>query len=261
MKKSILLGLAVFFTIATKAQVTIGSGLEPNTGALLDIKEFASTSTNLSTANKGFNLPRVPLQAANKLEPCATTNVTNNRNHTGMFVYNTTTNVQLTPGVYYWNGANWIRMITEMPKSQLNLLNLQVNSITEEGLPDGSGGTILNFGTVIIPDDGSYAFNFRFYGTITDLPTTGIVRVVYYLSVFTDGVLQDTAEINIYPTNISSNRHTYSIALGCTATAGQNVTFKMSHMAMSSMVHSCPWVLETAPGNQANRTSMIWWKL
>ena len=258
MKRSILLGLAIFLTIATKAQVTIGSELTPNTGALLDIKEFASTSTNLSTANKGFNLPRVSLQAANKLEPCATTNVTNNRNHTGMFVYNTTTNPELTPGIYYWNGVNWIRMVTELPKSQLNLLNLNVKAqATEDGLSNGSGGITLDIDTITIPDDGSYAFNFRLYGGI-DVPHTTPKRSIFYLSAWADGIMVDIAEINI-STVKDITRYTYSVALGCTVNAGQKIVFKLSHIPSTPY----PWEIENLAVGQitAARTSMIWWKL
>ena len=256
MKKIIFSFTLLLTACILSAQVTVGSELSPNSGALLDIKEFASTSTNLSTATKGVNLPRVALQAANKLEPCATSNTANNRNHTGMFVYNTTTNAELTPGVYYWNGVIWMRMITELPKSQLNLLNLQSSTTTEIGTAYGDGGAVLDFGTITIPDDGSFAFNFRLYGSIGDLPT-GTRRVIYYFSLWVDGVLADTAEINVYATKDSGLFYTYSVALGCSANAGQKITFKMSHRPDMAF----PWSLVAKSGNSADRTSMIWWKL
>ncbi|WP_163318390.1 hypothetical protein [Dysgonomonas sp. 520] len=256
MKKNLLVLLALIATSSLAAQVTVGSELIPNEGALLDVKEFATTnsqSDGSSTSTKGFNLPRVALQSASVLEPCATTNATNKENHVGLVVYNTTTNMELTSGFYYWNGENWIRMVTELPKNGINMVNLASVTKTKEGDLNGDGGVFLDFGTIKIPDDGSYAFNFRFYGHVRNVISA--TRAVYYISVWVGATLKDIAEINMFPT--TDGPQTYSIALGSSFSAGDIVIFKLSHY----IPQPYPWELHVGNDKVANRTSMIWWKL
>jgi len=238
------------------AQVTIGSDGVPNAGALLDLKEMASS--NLITSTKGLNFPRVALEDPNRLEPCATTNATNNASHRGLVVYHTD-NAVMAEGMYYWNGGSWRRLIDELPPAvdnDINLQNLRTNSTTEGGGSNGAGGTVLDFGQVVIPENGSYAFNFRFYGSIDGMVVDPI-RCVYYLSVWADGedIPRDIAEINIIVHRNTSLLCTYSVALGAYFRAGENVTFRMSHMSTAPY----PWTLRS--GNTAARTSMIWWRL
>ncbi|NDW09795.1 hypothetical protein D0T56_09040 [Dysgonomonas sp. 520] len=217
-----------------------------------------SAQVELSDANKGLLLNRVALTAANVKAP-----VTNAV--AGMMVYNTTSNAQVTPGIYYWNGVNWIRMVTEIPKSTLNLLNLVENVATTDGGTDGSGGVLLKFndeGYIEIPEDGSYAFSFRLYGKINDIPVNYLAA--YYLTVWVNGSIVDIAEIDIYggEKRLASNNnwipaYTYSIVVGCDVKAGEKVSFKLSHSENTSY----PWTLQYSLQNSANRTSMIWWKL
>ncbi len=257
-----LLLFAVYsYTMDIQAQVTIGSDIVPNGGALLDLKQFLVSDGNsdgVSTSLKGLNLPRVALQDPSKLEPCAATSTTNNSAHIGLIVNNTTTNAVLSPGIYYWNGATWLRLISEVPKSQINLLNLSADFTTEPGNSAGVGGAAITFSnTITIPADGSYAFNIRFYGGIAGIinPNT---RCVYYISIWADGVMVDIAEINIYANVGTGNRYTYSAALGASFTAGQTVSFKMSHLLQTPY----PWTLVSGlTSTTAARTSMIWWQL
>lgn len=100
MKKMYFALCCILLTIAStdaKAQVTIGSGNQPNTNALLDLKENSDGSSI-----RGFLLPRVALTALNSPAPMS--------EHTiGMVVYNTATTGNLTPGFYYNNGSQWVR--------------------------------------------------------------------------------------------------------------------------------------------------------
>lgn len=107
------------------SQVTIGSRLNPNKGALLDLKE--QNSQGGITANKGLGLPRVDLEEIDQLFPMFG-NVGNvnaeyiadksglDRMHLGMVVYNLTLDLEkgLCPGVYAWSeiGAQytWVRL-------------------------------------------------------------------------------------------------------------------------------------------------------
>ncbi|GHV14946.1 hypothetical protein FACS1894169_04950 [Bacteroidia bacterium] len=97
------------FTVSLHSQVTIGSGNKPDGDALLDLKEQADGS-----ATKGLVLPRVQLQSTTLAAPL--------QNHVeGMFVFNTATAGDVTPGIYYNDGTKWI------------------------AVKDGSGGTGGNF--------------------------------------------------------------------------------------------------------------------
>lgn len=107
MKKIIL---SIAFILASmvctlQAQVTIGSNTEPNTNALLDLKNQADGSSN-----KGLLLPRVPLITTTNPSPL-TVHVA------GMTVYNTAispsgtdVSIYVSPGLYYNDGTKWVRL-------------------------------------------------------------------------------------------------------------------------------------------------------
>jgi hypothetical protein len=102
-KVNILLLMALLFgiTIATHAQVTIGSGIAPDPDALLDLKENSA-----GTATKGLLLPRVALNATDDEFPLSV-------HVKGMVVYNTTPNgtgaTAVTEGFYYNDGTRWVK--------------------------------------------------------------------------------------------------------------------------------------------------------
>lgn len=99
-----------------KAQVTIGSGIEPVDGALLDLKEQDNTSGGI-TATKGLALPRVELKKltpADGIELATSIGSTGNWDvdeHIGLTIYNMHEDVCLsTPilkGIYVWDGTEW----------------------------------------------------------------------------------------------------------------------------------------------------------
>ncbi|NDW10277.1 hypothetical protein D0T56_11495 [Dysgonomonas sp. 520] len=221
----------------------IGSGTTFNSSAQLE----------LSDANKGLLLNRVALTAANVKAP-----VTNAV--AGMMVYNTTSNANVTPGVYYWNGVNWIRMVTEVPNSELNLRDLQVACTS---LPNDANntnkGALMNMETLIIPEDGSYAFSFRLYGSYIKVTGGTGNTGIYYIAMLANEKLVDTAEMDIIHGAVSAM--TYSVTLGAKLAAGDVITFRLSHHPVNGSLY--PWNLNARPGaaTGANRTSMIWWKL
>lgn len=100
MKKLILLALFPFYSLA---QVGINT-TTPDASSLLEI---AST-------NKGFLPPRIALTAVNSTTPITSP-------ATALLVYNTATSGlginQVTPGYYYWDGSQWIRLITTAPSA------------------------------------------------------------------------------------------------------------------------------------------------
>jgi len=87
--------------VISKAQVGIGT-TTPNASAKLDI-----TSTN-----KGFLPPRVTLTGTTDVTTIASP-------ATGLFVYNTatagTSPSNVTPGLYYYDGSKWQRVINQQP--------------------------------------------------------------------------------------------------------------------------------------------------
>ena len=103
MKKMILLVVMLLLTIGImRSQVTIGSLEPPRSGSLLDLKE---TSEGAST--RGLLLPRVSLESTTSPLPTMTSHVQ------GMFVYNTATVNDVTPGIYYNDGSKWKCLYSE----------------------------------------------------------------------------------------------------------------------------------------------------
>jgi len=90
---------AAFVASPIKAQVTIGIQKEPDSNALLDLKNNPDNSST-----KGFMPPRVKLSSTTSALPM-TVPVT-----PGMTVFNTEKTGDVTPGYYYWDGAQWVRV-------------------------------------------------------------------------------------------------------------------------------------------------------
>jgi len=90
--KNLLVFPVLLITYLTVGQVGIGT-TNPNSDAVLDI-----TSTT-----SGLLLPRLALSNTSSPSPLST-------DVAGMVVYNTATAGNVTPGFYYNNGADWIRL-------------------------------------------------------------------------------------------------------------------------------------------------------
>ncbi len=104
--KCYLLVLMFLSPFCANAQVTIGSGEEPHTDALLDLKQNED-----GTSTKGMLLPRVSLTSTASEEPLSA-------HVAGMTVYNTATNNDVTPGIYHNDGTKWVR--ASLPKGTAN---------------------------------------------------------------------------------------------------------------------------------------------
>ncbi|GHV16309.1 hypothetical protein FACS1894169_09830 [Bacteroidia bacterium] len=110
------------------AQVTIGSGISPERGALLDHKETDATNptsdvTSLENATKGVLYPKVFLRDAAKLTPLYggvdtgggvwSDNATADEKlkATGMVVYNVNPKaINMDEGLYMWNMDEWVKL-------------------------------------------------------------------------------------------------------------------------------------------------------
>ena len=100
MKKLLLLAglFASMSTLTIKAQITIGALQPPDSSALLDLTQGATTT-------KGLLLPRVALVNINDAAPL--------KDHVqGMYVYNLTVDQAngLFEGTYFNNGTQWVRV-------------------------------------------------------------------------------------------------------------------------------------------------------
>ena len=101
----ILFVAALFFTLPVAAQVTIGSEQIPEKNALLDLRE----NTTDSLSSKGLLLPRVELASTTDTTPL-------DAHVKGMFVYNTATAGDVTPGIYYNDGTKWMKVGEDQKK-------------------------------------------------------------------------------------------------------------------------------------------------
>jgi uncharacterized protein (TIGR02145 family) len=115
-------------------QVTIGSGIEPEKGALLDLKEEQKDDGTANTT-KGLILPRTNLTEIDQLYPMYEAGssidkykygtqeldkVTEDSRHIGLTVYNLKGCNGFVKGIYTWDGIAWVRW--EMDQSDKTML-------------------------------------------------------------------------------------------------------------------------------------------
>ena len=105
-------------TSVTNAQMRLGSTTEPNPSAILDLNPDEDNN-----AVRGLALPRVKLESTTSYAPL-------NAHVAGMFVYNTVTAGDVTPGIYYNNGTKWITTATsEMAALFIKKLTIEINRV------------------------------------------------------------------------------------------------------------------------------------
>lgn len=126
--------LCHIFVSGLQAQVTIGAGLEPNDGSLLQLKE----SDGDENSHKGLNLPRVSLIKKNMLLPMFLKNpeshtpdysdafiedsVNLKLAHKGLLVYNLTEDEdeELMVGINQWDGEQWNCLQSKMGNAKFD---------------------------------------------------------------------------------------------------------------------------------------------
>lgn len=110
----ILLSVSMVYSYG---QITIGSGIPPAKGALLELKENEADSENVTAKTGGFGLPRVKLENVITLQPFIPTNsvdwntsniAATKKNHTGLMVYNLSETSGFVKGIYVWDGNRWL---------------------------------------------------------------------------------------------------------------------------------------------------------
>ncbi|MFT4223178.1 FISUMP domain-containing protein [Dysgonomonas sp.] len=107
MKLTIIIMLFTSCVAAVYGQVTIGSNIPSNNGALLDLKQEKKDDGS-ANSSKGLLLPRVILTNPTDITTGDITGVTpaNKDAHIGLTVYN----IGNCPGVYVWTGSEWIKL-------------------------------------------------------------------------------------------------------------------------------------------------------
>jgi len=172
MKLQILL---VFFLMLVNinfsySQVTIGSNIPPNNGALLDLKEKTPVNplVDNATAGKGLGLPRVKLTSKNNLYPMFQSNGSGgyigsskndeDKNHIGLVVYcvaQDETCPVFKSGVHVWDGEEWIPLHGGLENTfDTNtgiLRDEEGNEYTTKLMPDGKRWTTQNLRSLKYP--------------------------------------------------------------------------------------------------------------
>ncbi|WP_108821127.1 FISUMP domain-containing protein [Dysgonomonas sp. Marseille-P4361] len=108
MRQTLLFFAFLFIMGQAHAQVTIGSGIEPNKGALLDLKENDKSEAN---STKGLGLPRVQLTTIYTLEDIDPGLDVDK--HIGLTIYVPEEFENSCPGVYVWTGTEWQGLNTD----------------------------------------------------------------------------------------------------------------------------------------------------
>ena len=106
MKKISLFYVLVFLPMIGLTQVGVGTNT-PNASAALDV----------TATNKGFLPPRIALTGTNDASTISSP-------ATGLMVFNTATagtaTTKVTPGLYYYEGSKWQRVINQQPDATVN---------------------------------------------------------------------------------------------------------------------------------------------
>jgi len=113
----ILVSILLFTKVQLNAQVTIGTHMEPEKAALLDLKtKDGGDDGGISTETGGLLLPRISLENINGLTPFIDSTTMSQeeynkhkKRHTGLAVYNITRDFDknIEKGVYIWSGNRW----------------------------------------------------------------------------------------------------------------------------------------------------------
>lgn len=184
----------------------------------------------------------------------------------GTLVYNTATSGvfpdNISPGYYYFNGIVWYQLQSGTLDSELTQLDLLTNCVSSQisGLNASPAlATLLNFSTIEIKQTGTYIFSLRLFGTATTNSTGGtspkFARSVNYLFLMKNGTTKlASMEINVAQPLGGLVAYTHTATLQVTVNKGDIITFRLGH-------YNYGWQLEARPGNNANRTSLIYWKI
>jgi hypothetical protein len=146
-----ILFLCQFFTLSLYAQVIIGSQtVKTEPAALLQVKEYDSSSKSDETAKKGILLPRVKLKSLSDVTVIKSANPNKIADLTGLLVYNVN-RIGMEEGFYEWDGKGW---------NQLGILSNDEGAYTQKALVRTT-----SLVDSIVPTVSVGRFSFRFSST------------------------------------------------------------------------------------------------
>lgn len=189
--RKIALFMSLLFLIGLSlegyAQVTIGSNLSPNSGSLLDLKQYDSGVGN-TNSNKGLLLPRVKLTTEADFDPLVSgLSQTDLLTHTGLIVYHVGS-VSLCAGIYTWNGGSWVRL---MDPCIVEILcgTATINGTYEVGVPLNSANTItLDIEVPYLSKGGTYRIYTDTQNGMTFSATGNLVQGVMTITLVGSGM-------------------------------------------------------------------------
>lgn len=162
----------LFTSTLIYSQVTIGSGIAPNKGALLDLKENNATTGANST--RGLLLPRVNLTHKNSLIDIADISYEETAvqiAHAGLVVYNINEKFDKGEGLHIWDGTKWISFEPDTIKTTIERIvysersyfmgmsNSDVSILDLSLLDMPSAWTIFSYNNVYINTESAYNTN------------------------------------------------------------------------------------------------------
>ena len=238
-----------------------------------------SIQLELSDTDKGLLLNRVSLTDLSRKSPVVGA-------VDGTLVYNIVQNTtnQIYPGVYVWRNNAWRRLVDEIPPKYISLYYASSNvvagpttggnqsSMVSMSFTSTRGGATEN---IVLPETGSYAFNVKLYTTFSDasggtsITPKNAGKVVVYVGVWVNGVLNDVSEIfysvspvaNDGSTNLNGSNLT-NVILGCTGSAGDQIDIRLGYLQGS--VSSGEYIrsqYSASVNPHSAATSMLFWKL
>ena len=155
-----------------------------------------------------------------------------------------------------------------------NLNALSTNAPILQGDSLGTTGSTLVWtlgvnpadSVITLPVTGTYIFAFRFYGSIGIASYRYNKSASFYLSAFENSRLFYAEELIVHARRVPDlsvftwayAAVTYSATLSVSGVAGDKIFFRLGRKADSS--NAMPWALVSTTGNQANTTSMVFWK-
>lgn len=179
--KQVSLFFCFFFMVALGvfAQVGIGN-TNPNANALLEIGDATTTT-------QGLLLPRVDLVSTTSFAPMSA-------HLQGMVVYNKNTAGDVTPGYYYNDGGQWVRLAADTPSSDWSRL--------------GNGGT-------------NPAINF--IGTIDNQPLAFRINNSERMGILTNGNVGIGGYYNNVKLNVTGGSNMFGLYSNSTVSGGRAV--------------------------------------
>ena len=152
--------LLFFLSSGAFAQVGIGTA-NPNASAQLEV----------NSTTKGFLPPRVALTGTNVAGPISSP-------ATGLMVYNTatagTSPSNVTPGLYYYDGAKWQRVINQQPDATISFDKATPTTSGVVFTPNLQNSTEYIYVSSV--DNSNWTYNGSIYVTYTPTPSTAWFR-------------------------------------------------------------------------------------